>query len=536
MTALWLISVFDQARLALRAAVRLVDTRFTAARLAQGIALLGAAVLAGEPLLWLIGTWYRPGYEGIGGAVFVAVLALFVWSTSSPLLGARRPVGIVPVIALCISASLRLAGQLLDIDVLGALLLCVDVYVLAHLAGLSQRRRALSPFWLAVLFCFALPIEPLVQRLLGYALQHVSAWLACGLLTPFTDGLVCAGLRLAIDERDVLVDLPCSGAQILSLCALIFAGVNALRPLRLSATIVFAAVAATIALLGNALRVAVLALGIAHGETLGVDVMAPVPHNAIGMIVVAAVAVALMAVSAALARYSRPCPPRAASGRAPTFPRESTSYRSLGSVLLSVCFLTFALLVSALQPRPVDVSPRLLPPEVPPAAAGFFGVSKPLTPREQRYFTQFGGGAERIAYGPFGLLLVATESPLRHLHDPTICLRGNGFDVRLLGTDHSRATTVYAATGPSSSAAYAVHVSYVSDRGGVASSVSEVVWHWLVNGGGRWTMVQRIFPLRAAGGWSALGDDAYEFDSAMRRAYEIHPSNTLSARAERLTL
>ena len=93
-------------------------------------------------------------------------------------------------------------------------------------------------------------------------------------------------------------------------------------------------------------------------------------------------------------------------------------------------------------------------------------------------------------------------------------------------------TTVYAAKSPQTGQTYTVHVSYISEHGTVASSVSEVVWHWLASGGGRWTMVQRILPSRSHEG----AGDAFQFDTAIRRAYEIYPENTVSARAERLRL
>src|SRR5205085_2142779 len=83
---------------------------------------------------------------------------------------------------LAASAVVRMAGQLLRVNVLGALTLSLDVYALALLAGLHLRRRPLSPGWLALLFALSLPLERALQRLLGYGLQRVSTDGACGLL------------------------------------------------------------------------------------------------------------------------------------------------------------------------------------------------------------------------------------------------------------------------------------------------------------------------------------------------------------------
>ena len=87
----------------------------------------------------------------------------------------------------------------------------------------DRRVRAVSPFWLAVGFAFALPLERILQRSIGFLLQEVSAQGACGMLSVFFNDVRCAGVRITVDGADVLVDLPCSGARSLIAFAFAFA-------------------------------------------------------------------------------------------------------------------------------------------------------------------------------------------------------------------------------------------------------------------------------------------------------------------------
>ena len=100
---------------------------------------------------------------------------------------------------LAATALIRLSSQLLDVSVLGALLLSVDVFALARLARLPDRQRAISACWLAVLFCFSLPIEPILQRVFGYP---VAGNLGNTCLRPADAFLQHPGLRrCASDHR-----------------------------------------------------------------------------------------------------------------------------------------------------------------------------------------------------------------------------------------------------------------------------------------------------------------------------------------------
>ncbi len=507
--------------------------------LALASLLSGAVVLAFKPVIWLVGTWHRAGYDGVGWMAAVLVLVLFLWSWSSPRI-ADVPNQVHPMPLLLLAALLRLLSQILDINVIGALLLGVDVYALAGLAGLAQRRRRIAPFWLAVLFCFSLPIEPMAQRLVGYDLQLLSANLACTLLWPFVEVLHCEGIRLVADGRDVLVDLPCSGAEMLSLTALVLSAIHTLRCPGAYVALFGALAAFMLGLFGNSLRIVLLALGIVHAEVLPFHVMDPLPHTVIGLVIVALVSIGLYALTAlyptsasfldaSTAAHTPALTPALSQRRARWLRADFFQAGWSRSRSAAFLFLPGALLISALQPRPVDVAPPISPPEMPLAVAGFLQRAESLTPLEQNYFEQYGGSAARAAYGPFGLLLVSTASPLRHLHDPTICLSGAGFDVRLLGTDHATGSTLYRAQAPQHHApAYLVRVSYISNHGERASSVAEVVWRWLRQPQSRWTMVQRVVPeakefVIGASAWHqpALHPLANEWDLAVRRAFNI---------------
>ena len=455
--------------------------------LTRALLLTGAAVLAIEPARWLLQTWYAPGYDSFGVVAFALVTGLFVMSWRSPLRPLARPVSALrTTVLLSLTAGLRLAAQVLDINVIGALLLCVDVYALAHLARLGERRFAVSPHYLAGLFCFCLPVEPIVQRLLGYGLQHVSANLACGVLNLWFADLLCEGVRIRLNSVDVLVDLPCSGAELLSLSGMIFLFLaTTKRPLFRSA-LTGGLVCLVLALAGNTLRIVLLAMGIAFADLLPVSVMDPVPHTIIGLTMV-------MQVTLGMLLWQRRLPPDQVSSRALPDTKPVGKGRPALRFAFALTFCAGAFAMSTIEPQPVDASQPLPHPITPGFAGGFTATPVALTEQERKYFAQFGGSAARSAYGPYGLLLVSTTSPLRHLHDPAVCLGGVGFDVRFVGTNHETSTSVYRARRGSEE--YLVSVSYQAADTRLASSVAEVVWHWMHEPGQRWTMIQRIEPL-----------------------------------------
>jgi exosortase/archaeosortase family protein len=466
-------------------AARLIDI----ARSQPTNVLLAAAalVLVVDPIRWLAATWCDPAYDSNGLLVFLAAACLFAWSVSSPVAGHAARGRQLAFALIALSATVRLAGQVLAINTVGALCLVLDAYALGVLLGLAARERPVSPAWLAVVFAFSLPLERIVQRSVGYLLQQVSAAGACGVLGTAYDTVACAGVRIVLAGKDVLVDLPCSGARALLLTLLAFAGAAAVcRPAPLQAVAGFLLALAS-ALAANVLRIAILAIGIAEPRRLGgIAVMEQPWHDLIGLVALALACAPLLAWAQRVWRPQR-------AGHAPSSaPAPSRPHR----LPLGVGLAAFAgaLAIVNLPRTPVDVAQRNLAVSLPLTLAGHAREPVALDPREQAFFAQYGGSAVKGQYGPHGLLLVRTTSPLRHLHTPDDCLRGIGFRVAYLGSKFSPvATAVYSAVAPDGTR-YRVEVSFVSDRGEVTSNVATAVWRWLNGTARSWTAVQRISP------------------------------------------
>ena len=483
-----------------------------------------AAALAYEPAVWLMGTWVRPGYEGLSFLPCITVLALATWSYTSGLVEPRcgqdmrhRRSVQLGVLTLGAATTLRLAAQILDINVVGALLLCVDVYGIAQLLNLGRRSRAVSPLWLAVLFAFCLPLEPMLQRVFGFAMQQVSADLACQLLGVAYSDLHCHGTRISIQGLDVFVDLPCSGAKLLSTAGFIFSLLAACyRPSGRSSVLLVPLLLLTVWVV-NAVRISILAAGLAETESLGFSVMHPVVHELIGLFCTGLVALALYN----FFRRAEPHTPNRVrvSANQIMFARQLPSWLPLswlvslrGQTLVLFALLPLALSIGAIKSQPLDVTSSLPPLQAPAVVADFVAQKHPLTQQEQRYFETYGGVATRVSYGPYGLLTVGTASPLRHLHDPAVCMTANGFEVTLVGTDHPNRSTVYRALHDELGE-YFLLVSYLSADGDVATSISEVVWRWLQRPSA-WTMVQRIIPAHAL-------PKSEAWDMSIRRAFNV---------------
>lgn len=439
-------------------------------------------LLAISPVIWLVNTWLDPAFASHGVVYFAIVAAAAAWSLTSRRLGPNDPgFDRIAIVLLAATALVRLAGQVLAVDTIGALALIVDVYALGRLAGLDRRVRALSPFWLAIAFAFALPLERIVQRSIGFLLQDVSARGACGVLSAVFGDVQCAGVRITVENADVLVDLPCSGAQALILFGFGFALAAMFARPRPFIAMLGGMLALAAAVAGNVLRITLLASGVAIGsERVGFDVMAQPWHDVVGMIALAAAAPVV------LVWACRVAPQRIRDIDAP-----ATRRRRHGRVA-SGLFLIVAVAVVSAPRRPLDVVPGDVSIEAPARIGAFRAAALTLTDRERGYFEQYGGAAVKAAYGPHALMLARTTSPLRHLHAPDECLRGLGYRVTYLGMRFTPVPTAhYRAVAPDGRA-YRVDVSFLSNRGHATASVSEAVWIWLADRSTIWTAVQRI--------------------------------------------
>ncbi|MEM6341587.1 MAG: exosortase T [Pseudomonadota bacterium] len=440
---------------------------------------IASAILAAQPLQWLVRSWLSPAYGSYG---YVYVL-LMVGLTGMSLLSGRPKdaQSQIPAIALLLLAALiRFLGQVLAINILSALALALDVFALVGLLHLQQRPFALSPFWMAALFLFSLPTEMVLQRTLGFPLQIVSAELSCHMLGTLFSNVVCDGVRITLEQRDILVDLPCSGASGLLLSLAFVVTQNAvMRPRWYVGGLSLLAVIGCAAL-GNSLRISLLAIGLAFD----LDVMAEPWHSLVGL-------ATLGLTVAPFALFYRP------GNASPRKSRSQTDRIILPKpikALAGIACLIGSIAIVSLKAKPVDVSGSVLTPNLPAQIHGHLAQSVPLTEMEAHYFEAYGGQAQKAQFGPLGLNVVSTRAPLRHLHAPEICLRGLGYKVRFLGTRYDGVPSAYyRATGPGEDQ-WLVAVSYVSQSGHVTPSVGEAIWRWLNGSGGTWSSVQRITP------------------------------------------
>lgn len=461
-------------------------------------ALFAAAslVLAVKPVIWLVQSWLSPAYAS-QGYVFVGLIAALVLRS----LASGPAAGNVPAPAvwlLLIAAALRLASQTLAINILGGLALAADIFAIVALLRLDQRPFALSPFWLSALFIFALPVEMVLERALGFPLQMISAELSCGILRAVFSDVTCNGVRITVEGQDVLVDLPCSGATGLLLTLAAFTTLNALYRPRLWVAAMAGLATLALAIIGNAFRISLLAGGLVHGF----DVMAEPAHSAIGLVTLALGLTPLF-----LWYRPRPATRRIAWPEI-TLPRPAM----LG---LAMASLAGAVAIVSLPGKPVDISQHMTAPALPLQLAGHRGRNVPLTPLETYYFEAYGGAASKAQFGPLGLNIVSTTSPLRHLHGPEACLRGLGYTVRFLGTQlDGLPTALYRATGPDGRD-WRVSVSFVSNTGHITPSVGEAVWHWMTGAAPAWRSVQRITP------WDMPAPDHHTLEAAAIAALDL---------------
>lgn len=459
----------------------------------------GLVLLAVHPALWLVRTWFDPAYGSSGGLIFAACVALVVLSLRSGPASAERRVDMSRALFLVLCTALvRIAGQLLDFNVLGAFALVIDVYALALALGLAHRRFALAPAGLAALFALSLPIGRMAERAFGYPLQLVSARGACGALRLLHDDLSCVATSIQVDGASLSIDLPCSGARGMVNIAAFLLILATLRRLRGRRLVVGALLGVVAALVANAFRIAILAEGI----LAGIDVLGEPMHSLVGLIALA------IGVAPLFFLAQRPTPPDVTTQQDAWLP----PMRPIGAALFAI-----AVIVMVLPAKPVDVSGPVAPLALPTAIEQVPAKAMRLSEKEQTYVDRFGGQIERARYGEHVVMAVRTSAPLRHLHPPTDCLRGAGHESRLLGvtTERLAPTAVYRSEAPNGDV-WRVEVSYVSEKGVTATSGAEVAWRWLQEPGVAWTMIQRITPFERC---ERAPGDCDRFDRALLETY-----------------
>lgn len=490
---------------------------------------LAAIILAFDPVFWLMNTWQDPSYDSKGFIVFGGCVGLFLWSVTSKKV-AQHPIDKrFPFILLGLSAFVRLLGQIAAINVIGALTLIIDVFAIASLCGLQHRIRALSPFWLAICFGFALPLERIIQRTIGYGLQHLSANGACSLLQSTFENVQCFGVRILINAQDVMVDLPCSGARSALLLLLFFCVCAALSRLKIRHVFLGLGVTLLSAITVNILRISILAVGMAY-PVVSIDVMAQPAHDIIGFALLALGCLPVIMLAHAFYRPQKPTHkvleqarwgiPHSIRNDAWWLDKPKNRYQKGYAVSLALFCLICALLIVNLPRKAMDVSRPDLSLFLPVSLNNEYASLRQLTTREEAYFTQYGGSAKKAVYGDHSLMMVRTSAPLRHLHAPDECLRGLGMEVEYKGAVYNPLpSAIYKATDQNGQS-YRIAVTFMpDDQSAMTTNVSEAVWRWMQRPNQTWTAIQRIAP------WDKPKDKTDQFDKALMVALDITQSN-----------
>jgi len=490
---------------------------------------LAILILMIEPVQWLINTWFDPAYDSQGLMIAGLLMVLLIWSLSSPRLKQDKyDQAIQKALLLFMSMALiRLAGQFLGINMLSALALVVDVYAMGILLGLGQRKRALSPAWIALLFAFSLPIERIIQRLLGFPLQLLSANGSCSLLSWFNDGLQCNGVEMFLNQQAVLVDLPCSGARGLIQLFILFTLIGCIQqtsqlqhhrhqqPGTFKYLFIGFTVVVMSAYIGNVLRISILALGIAYPDAmLGINVMAAPWHDIIGLVCLLLSALAILIWSFFQTNKSNHKGSEYIPSKKLLYPKLNQSLVKFVPTLSPL--VVVAILISLVPAHPLDVVKTTQHLSMPRYLNGFYARQHQLSEQEQLYFTQYGGNAHKASYGDFALLQVSTRAPLRHLHDPQECLSGSGHEVQYLGYSQSPLNAaVYKSLDPQGKT-WRISVTFLSSQGQQTTNIAEAIWLWLKQPASHWIMLQRISP------WDTPPAQLDQWDKALIQAMEIN--------------
>lgn len=482
---------------------RISTKQITELNLAKLAVTSGLIILVIHPVEWLVNSWIDPSYDSYGYLMFLLCGGLFIWSVTSDRIF-PKPVNYKLAVTLLLStAFIRLVGQVLAINVIGAIALAIDVYAIGLLAGLQHRKRAVSPAWLAVIFAFSLPVERIIQRIVGYKLQLISADGSCFILNGLFDEVTCSGIRILLAGKDVLVDLPCSGAKSLMLFVLFYSFMAAVNRTSITANVAGFLITLLSALAANILRIVILAIGIAYPEKLfGINVMESPWHDTIGLIALASGCLPIIIWASRGADKTREnnLVINKIKWLVPEIIKrdgwwlEEQPAKTNRSIIVSLVFLAAAVIIVNLSGNPVDVSKKSDVIILPSNIANYQRQQVELTEKEKAYFTMYGGSAAKAQYGENSLMVIKTSLPLRHLHSPDECLRGLDFKVEYQGLVHEKLpTAIYRVISPDNKK-WRVAVSFVSDKGHRAASVSEAVWIWFKEPNTEWTAIQRISP------------------------------------------
>jgi exosortase/archaeosortase family protein len=441
-------------------------------------------ILGIEPVRWLFETWSDDSYGSFGEWIFVLCALLVAISISSPRVAPRSARSEKIAVGLLFATFVvRLIGRMWAVRTIGAIALVIDVYALALAAGLGERRRAISPVFLALLFAMTLPVERIIQRAIGFPFQQISAAGACAILEPIHEGLRCHGTTIELSSTALSVDLPCSGAQGLALLVTLALALATFRVIR-GASLVQAGLLSVVGAIGsNAIRLVL----IAEAMRLELPAASEPLHSLIGLFTLALGALPILL----LARREP------LSEREPISEESAPIAAKAPRLALAIASTVIAIFVSIAPSRPIDASAPVAPLVLPIELGAWRGAHVALSDRESAYFERYGGRAAKARYvsarGTHTVVAVRTRAPLRHLHGPDECLTGSGHRVRLVGVRAKDRSSIYESVAPSGER-FRVEVLFFGDDGEVASSASEAAWRWIRAPKTTWTMIERITP------------------------------------------
>ncbi|MBJ2156018.1 exosortase Q [Variovorax sp. IB41] len=224
----------------------------------------------------------RDGSDDPLGLVALVALAALAWQCrrelrASPRLGWLALAGAGTVLATLLRSGLGIVPAL---PPLAAGLVAVLALACGLLAFLPRRVAALPVAGLAVL---ALPLLSSLQFYAGYPLRVVTAEASRWLLAPGFD-VAREGTSLMVDGRLVIVDAPCSGVQMVWLGYFTACAVALWARRSDKAFVRRLPMVGLLVLAGNIVRNSVLIAFEGAGHAL-----APWAHNALGLVVLAAV-------------------------------------------------------------------------------------------------------------------------------------------------------------------------------------------------------------------------------------------------------
>jgi len=459
------------------------------ARLARALLTLGAAVLAVEPLGWLVTSWRN---HPLGAGVALCWAGLLVRSVCS---GRRQGQPDDRVLGwIVLGAVLRVIGRMLGVQIIGSLVLVLDAFAIASLLGSGRRPWVVSPLGSALPFAMALPVERVAARVLGFPLRLVSAEVVADLV-----GGVREGTRI-LGEVEVAVDAPCSGVQGLTLLMTLALGLGAVvGPRRRWLWWTGPVLALVGALLANTVRLGLLY----RGQAGGLAVMEEPLHSIVGTVGLVLGALPLLIAARGWERLP---------SRFSTVP-----HRLPPAWMAAVGLLALA---GALWPvpQPVSALPEL---DLPASVGDALAAPVPVSEHERHYLDRVGVALDKVRYvdaSGSSTVMLARGAAAWRMHDPSVCLEGQGWTLSPLGEEDGAAS--FLATTPDGGAWFVRqrYLAPVSSGAALRAGTSaEALWRslWQPNASG-WVMVLQVHP------WQACATDGcVGFDSALLSALEV---------------